>query len=129
MKYFSLSQRSKGFSLIELMVIIAILSVLAAIAIPNYIRNRNKAYCSIAERDAVAVSRALSAYYANPMHTEIPDPEDLKIETNNSYIISGDPNTLIVITVTDESGRCPDDYQDSTDNWDAATNEYIYNVQ
>jgi type IV pilus assembly protein PilA len=124
MKRVIFSQQSKGFSLIELMVIVAIISILAAIAIPNYISYRNKSFCSLAESDAEHVSRAISSYFGIPSHTECPTIDDLKIETNNFVDISGDPNTGITISVTDTSGRCPDDYQKSHVGWDPDTNIY-----
>jgi type IV pilus assembly protein PilA len=122
-------QQSKGFSLIELMVIVAIIGLLAAIAIPNYIKYRDKGYCSQAETDANNVSRVLSSYFAVPTHEDLPDISDLGVTPNNPVEITGDPNTEIVITVTDDSGRCPDDYQNSHDGWDAATNTYEYIMQ
>jgi prepilin-type N-terminal cleavage/methylation domain-containing protein len=37
-----INKKSRGFSLTELMVIVSILSVLSAIAIPNYLKHRTK---------------------------------------------------------------------------------------
>ncbi|HDO31412.1 MAG TPA: pilus assembly protein, partial [Desulfobacteraceae bacterium] len=50
------------------MVVIAIIGILSAVAIPNFIAYRDKAYCSGAETDANSIINTLAAYYAIPVH-------------------------------------------------------------
>jgi len=115
---------SKGFTLIELMIVIAIIGILAAIAIPNFIAYRNKAFCSAAESDAHAISGALADYFAVPSNVTVGGRTTALLgitmsgpaATINTGTISGTIDA-IVITVTDGSGRCPTTYTGTQPGW------------
>jgi len=61
-----LSRRNeKGFTLIELMIVIAIIGILAAIAIPQFSAYRKRAYNSAANSDLKTACTAQEAYYVD----------------------------------------------------------------
>ncbi len=54
----------KGFSLTELMIVVAIIGILATIAIPNFLRYQAKAKQTEAKSNLVAIHTAEIAYFA-----------------------------------------------------------------
>jgi prepilin-type N-terminal cleavage/methylation domain-containing protein len=122
------SRGQKGFTLIEIMMVIAIIGILAAIAIPNFIAYRNKSFCSRAESDANRMASAIGNYFSIPKHNITPLLSDLNgghgftfsgsgTLINNGNLQGNDPNIHITITVRDGSDRCPDDYIQATPSW------------
>lgn len=55
----------KGFTLIELMIVIAIIGILAAIAIPQFSAYRTRSYNSAAQSDVRNIATAQEAYYVD----------------------------------------------------------------
>ena len=105
---------SKGFTLIELMIVIAIIGILAAIAIPNFIAYRDKAYCSKVETDAQSVLASLSSYFSEPDNVTIDggiatliSQEELRLNNPSKASLTEDAGGWFTVEIGDESLRCP----------------------
>jgi prepilin-type N-terminal cleavage/methylation domain-containing protein len=76
------AKKEGGFTLIELMIVIAIIGILAAIAIPQFAAYRNRAYNSAASADLKNLMTAQEAYYVEEgTYCNDSDASDLTVTT------------------------------------------------
>lgn len=88
-------QRRKGFTLVELLVVIVIISMLAALVAPNVFRKLTKAQKDLCPAKMSLVEQALQSFYLDcgrfPDDTEgldalLTPPEDVEDKWNGPYL-------------------------------------------
>jgi len=89
--YFRKAKGRKGFTLFELLTVMMIMGILAAIAIPSYKRSQIKAKESVLAEDLFQMRRAIDAYYADNGAY----PDSLEQLTTSKYLrdVPRDPFT------------------------------------
>lgn len=60
-----LKREQQGFTLVEILIVIAIIGILVAIAIPQFSAYRKRAYYSSLQSDVHSIANAQEAYYTN----------------------------------------------------------------
>jgi type IV pilus assembly protein PilA len=119
-------KNKKGFTLIELMIVVAIIGILAAIAIPNFMTYQCKAKQSEARRVLGAIRTAQEAYYAEKS-TYAANTGELKFSTKGgqeyTYTISGASSSGYTAQAqdTDLNGQIDTWTVNSTGEWTEGT--------
>lgn len=114
----------RGFTLIELMIVVAIIAILAGILIPNFVNARAQAQTSACESNLRSIATALELVYAD-LQTYEPngqanfnaDPADFTNSAGTIYLnntpkdpAAQDLTQFYTIKVTPQSGGAPPSY-------------------
>jgi general secretion pathway protein G len=81
----------KAFTLIELLIVMSIIGILAAIVVPSYKQSQIKAREAVLREDLYQMRRAIDAYFAD--HAKYPDSLQDLVESHYLRDIPRDPFT------------------------------------
>ena len=79
-------KRSAGFTLVEIMIVVAIIGLLAAIAIPNFIKARQASQRAACVANLKTMDGAKATWALEQKKTNTDSPTDADLFGNTSYI-------------------------------------------
>ncbi|MEM3828297.1 MAG: prepilin-type N-terminal cleavage/methylation domain-containing protein [Conexivisphaerales archaeon] len=102
--------KHKGFTLIELMIVIAIIILLVAVAIPQYARIQDRARIAAVENDLKGIATAIESFYSdwgkypatgyNILKSELAQSESgATINVTGKTTLTGEPAPISYISV------------------------------
>ena len=103
--------RNKGVTLIELMIVVAIIGILAAIAYPNYQESTAKSRRGNAQAELMGLSSALERYYSQNNHysNAANVGNDIGAPAGTLYAVDTQVAALYTVTISSAGGSTAND--------------------
>ena len=121
---FRILNKKEGFTLVELLIVVAIIGILAAIAIPQFAQYRAKAYCAAAKSDLANFAISEEAYFTDyNAYTNATSGATLipGFKPTNKVILQAPTVVLAGFTLTASHLQCDQDNSGTADSftWDS----------